>query len=134
MTAVTTLFKKLRLDDSKRSLIINAPESFLSLCSDLAFDNDYIHSEQGHYDFIMVFAIDQSNLEATVVRLAKAGITDCLFWICYPKGSGKIKSNIKRDTAWYAFELIGFRPVTQIAIDDTWTGLRGRRLELIKKL
>ena len=33
------------------------------------------------------------------------GKFDCLFWVCYPKGGGKIKNDIKRETVWKAFEI-----------------------------
>jgi hypothetical protein len=58
--------------------------------------------------------------------VSQAGKYDCVFWASYPKGTGKIKSDIKRETVWKAFELIGQEAVTQVAIDDTWSVLRAR--------
>jgi len=62
-----------------------------------------------------------------------AGKYDCLFWICYPKGGGKIRSDLKRDNIWNAFSIVNLRPVTQVAIDDTWSAMRGRPSELVGK-
>lgn len=56
-----------------------------------------------------------------------------LLWACYPKGSGKIKYDLNRNTVWDAVALIGLRPVTQIAIDEKWSALRGRDHELVGK-
>ena len=68
----------------------------------------------------------RQELEKQVEQMGKAGKYDCLFWACYPKGTGKIKSDIKRETVWTAFKLTGLQAVSQIAIDDTWSALRAR--------
>ncbi len=42
-------------------------------------------------------------------------------WISYPKGG---KSELKRDLLWDAVP--GWRPVTQIAVDEKWSAMRLR--------
>jgi hypothetical protein len=49
------------------------------------------------------------------------------FWIAYPKGN---RSDINRDSLWPIVAAHGLRPITQVAIDDTWSALRFRRLAL----
>ena len=66
-------------------------------------------------------------------EVERVGKYDCLFWACYPKGGGQIKSDIKRDTVWKAFDLIGLQAVSQIAIDETWSALRARPAEMVGK-
>ncbi len=39
---------------------------------------------------------------------------------------GHIETNVNRDTGWDVMADAGWRPVTQIAIDDTWSALRFR--------
>jgi hypothetical protein len=46
-------------------------------------------------------------------------------WICYPKGG---RADINRDTLWPMLTPYGLRPITQIAIDETWSALRFRPL------
>ena len=43
----------------------------------------------------------------------------------------KIKYDLNRTTVCAALGLAGLRPVTQIAIDETWSALRGRDPELV---
>lgn len=126
----SSVFQKLKLDDSKSLLVINAPEAFKKLLHDLTYDTEIQASKQGKYDFVMIFAEEQAELEKLCVANAKAGKFDCSFWVCYPKGTGAIKSDIKRDTVWKTMEGIQHRPVSQIAIDDTWSALRARPLSL----
>jgi len=127
------IFKKLRLDANKTVLIINAPAEYQDILKDITYDNEFNQSKAGLYDFVQVFANKQSELEELTKSVATAGKYDCLFWACYPKGGGKIKSDIKRDTVWTALGLANLRPVSQIAIDETWSALRGRPHDAVGK-
>jgi len=127
------ILKKLRLNDSLKALIINAPDEYLNQIPGLQYDPIFNLRNSGTYDFVQVFANEQSELEQALIKIKDAGKYDCLYWVCYPKGTGKIKSNIKRETVWKAFELINLRPVSQIAIDETWSALRGRPPEVVGK-
>ncbi len=97
------------------------------------FDTVPDETKIGKYGFVQVFASSQAEMEILVQKVAKAGKYDCLFWICYRKGKGKLKYDLNRDTLWPAFGLAGLRPVSQIAIDEKWSALRGRKPELIGK-
>ena len=125
------IFKKLRLDSEQRILILNAPSEYLSLLEGITFDEK--PKEDNFYDFVQVFGYQQDELELLVKSVQKSGKYDCLFWACYPKGTGKIKSNIKRETVWKALDLVSLDTVTQVAIDETWSALRGRPAEMIGK-
>jgi len=129
----TEILRKLQFDGSKKSLIINAPVEYERLLAGANFDKEYNPSNSATYDFVQVFATSQSELESIVAKIFTSGKYDCMFWLCYPKGGGKIKSDIKRETAWKAFEIANLRPVSQIAIDETWSALRGRPFEKVGK-
>ncbi len=47
-----------------------------------------------------------------------------VFWICYPKKSSGIKTDLSRDDGWKSVFDAGFGPVTQVAVDETWSALR----------
>ncbi|WP_337044942.1 hypothetical protein [Emticicia sp. 17c] len=121
----------MRLNPAAALLIVNAPADYLSLFNNIMFDN--APEPEKEYDFVQVFASEQQELEKLCAEVKNAGKYDCLFWACYPKGTGKIKSNIKRETVWVALEMAGLQAVTQVAIDDTWSALRGRPAEKIGK-
>ena len=125
------IFKKLRLNDTGALLIVNAPAEYTAILQDIAFDTSAQAGKK--YDFVQVFATKQEELERLCTEVKEAGKYDCLFWACYPKGTGKIKSDIKRETVWTALELAGVQAVTQIAIDDTWSALRGRPPAMVGK-
>lgn len=125
------VFKKLKFGIAENSLVVNAPEEFLEALKGADFDTSPVDSKLGKYDFVQVFATSQNEMEELIKSVAQAGKYDCLFWACYPKGSGKIKYDLNRNTVWDALGLIGLRPVTQVAIDEKWSALRGRDPELV---
>jgi hypothetical protein len=49
-----------------------------------------------------------------------------VFWMLYPKGN---KANINRDSLWPILREYGMRPISQVAVDDTWSALRFRTLK-----
>jgi len=48
------------------------------------------------------------------------------FWIVYPKGN---RADVNRDSLWPLLAEHGFRPITQVAVDETWSALRFRLLK-----
>lgn len=49
-----------------------------------------------------------------------------VLWVAYPKAN---KADINRDTLWPILAEYGMRPISQVAIDDTWSALRFRTLK-----
>ena len=125
------LIKNLRLDKKQHILIVNAPEGYHAVLEGFSYDTK--PSGQNRYDFVQVFAAKQAELEQLLKEAAPMGKYDCLFWACYPKKTGKIKSDIQRETVWTAFGMVGMDTVTAVSIDDTWSALRGRPLEMVGK-
>ena len=58
---------------------------------------------------------------------------DGLFWLSYPKKKGGVISDLLRDKVWELVQPTGLRPVTQIALDETWSALRFRPAKLVGK-
>lgn len=127
------IFKKLKFGVSDESLVVNAPQEFLQLLEGIDFDSTPDESKMGKYGFVQVFASSQAEMEKLIKSVAKAGKYDCLFWACYPKSTGKQKYDLNRDTVWPALSLANLRPVSQIAINEKWSALRGRDPELVGK-
>jgi hypothetical protein len=47
-------------------------------------------------------------------------------WVLYPKGN---KADINRDSLWPILADFGFRPISQVSVNDTWSALRFRALK-----
>ncbi len=120
------------LDNAALALIVNAPESVEKLLKDNIYDPKP-GKKKGHYEYVQLFASSQKELENQLEKLVPLGKHDCIFWACYPKGTGTIKCDIKRDSVWAAFNKVGLDSVTAVSIDDTWSALRARPIEMIGK-
>lgn len=44
-------------------------------------------------------------------------------WVLYPKGN---RTDVNRDSLWRLIAPYGLRPITQVAVDETWSALRFR--------
>jgi hypothetical protein len=74
----------------------------------------------------VVIADDAAGVRSALARHA-AGLAGVdAFWVAYPKGN---RSDINRDKLWPILAEHGFRPVSQVALDDTWSALRFRPMQ-----
>jgi hypothetical protein len=86
-----------------------------------------VHQDgNGPFDAVIVFVPTTATLTthsaAAIAALKPGG----LMWLAYPKKTGTILSDMTRERAWEAFTHLDWRPVSQIALDDTWSALRFR--------
>ena len=73
----------------------------------------------------VVVADDAATIRAALdAHLADLGSRP-VFWVLYPKGN---RADINRDSLWRLIAPHGLRPITQVAIDETWSALRFRPL------
>jgi hypothetical protein len=61
----------------------------------------------------------ERSLDQTLPSLADARVV----WVCYPKGN---KTDINRDTIWPRLAAAGWRLVSNVSIDSTWSALRAK--------
>jgi len=86
----------------------------------------------GSHEFVQFFAILKSDIEKKATRLLKSAATGALVWITYPKKTSGVESDLSREAVWAAMEKTGWRPVSQIAIDEVWSALRFRPTKDVK--
>jgi len=125
------LFKRLQIFKARRALVLNAPAEYLALLKEIP-DFSFDQSPTGKYDYAQLFARDLAELDRLVDAALPAIEYDALLWVCYPKGSSGIKTDINRDIIWKHLAGRGIRPVTQLAIDEVWSAMRMRPVELVK--
>lgn len=133
MAGPTPLMKKLRLDPEKRAFLVNPPDTFAAaLETDLAALNLLPNFEEG-MEFVLIFAHYQRQILEVMPQVQQALVEDGLLWLAYPKKSSKVESDLSRDVFWELVSEYGYRPVTQISIDATWSALRFRQAHLVGK-
>lgn len=107
--------------------VVNAPEGFsLGIEADSSLD--------GTYQLVLGFVKNAEEATKWIPEIIAHLNDDALFWICYPKQSSKIKTDINRDSLWKLVEeLTEYRLVSNVAVDDTWSALRLRHRDKVKK-
>ena len=73
----------------------------------------------------VVFADDAAAIREAFDKYREEFGASSNLWIAYPKAN---RADINRDSLWPIAAGYGFRPISQVAIDDTWSALRFRLL------
>jgi hypothetical protein len=124
--AETSLIKKLGMKPGQKILILNAPEGYIQTLGTLPENAEVQMRVEGKFDFVQVFVHNKADVDNYAVMAIQVLKSGGLLWFSYPKKSSKVKTDITRDIGWEAPKSVGWRPVTQIAIDETWSALRFR--------
>jgi hypothetical protein len=131
---VPTVFEKLNLKHQREIVVVNAPASFepkLAALKDVNVLRDVTKAKVVH--FAIAFATKQAEVDALSKALTAKAEGDALLWFAYPKGtSKKYQCEFNRDSGWDVPRSAGFDTVRAVAIDEDWSALRFRRVELIK--
>lgn len=127
----TAVAKKLLYPKAEKKLVIGAPLAYLKAMENESIDTNLDQAMTGKYDLLQVFGTSKAELLAYCQAHIQVLKPDGLFWACYPKGTGSIKSDLKREVVWEILANIGLQAVSQIAIDETWSALRARQPHLV---
>lgn len=120
------LIKKLRVPADGKVAVIAPPESFLASIGRTDADTTADKLAPGSYDFVQAFltsAAESDKLAPVAIAAAKR---EGLLWLCYPKGTSKLKTDLNRDKGWDSVAGLGWEGVSLISIDETWSAMRFR--------
>ena len=124
-TAAAALAKKLKLQPGLRAAVIGAPPGYverLAAVDGLALSTTL----DGRFDWIQVFVRTSAELADIVKPVTGAIAPAGRVWICYPKGSSKIQTDLTRDKGWQPLDGGDLMWLSLVSIDETWSafGLR----------
>jgi len=119
---------KMKIKPEHSLLVLNSPKGYVK-SSDKA---DTRLSASGKYDAIQLFVKDKTELDAYASKVLKALKDNGLLWICYPKKSASIETDLTRDNGWDTLEKQGYEGVSLVSVDDTWSAFRFRPSEKVK--
>lgn len=116
------LLQKLRINADHPVWIINAPDNIGALLPGVTIKEKL--GKVKPVGQLMLFATDSTVLNRYLPIIADHVGHDTLFWICYPKKTGSITSDLVAMSAWDVVFNSGYRGQTSVSINDDWTGLR----------
>lgn len=126
------LATKLLLKPGQRVAVVNAPEGYVASLDTQPDGVQISETLEGEYDVVQIFLRDKAAVERDAPGAMAATKPGGVLWFSYPKKTGAIKTDITRDHGWETAYAAGWRPVTQIALDETWSALRFRPTEDVK--
>lgn len=131
MTTVSPLVKKLSLKPHTRAVVIGAPADYKL---DPLPEGAGVSSKLGKepWTFLQIFLTSTTEVTRTVPRLLESAAPGSIFWIAYPKKSSGSDSDLSRDLLAELLQPTGWRPVSIVALDGTWSALRFRPVVDVK--
>lgn len=123
----TEILRKMKIKEE--GVILNAPFEFEEAFHSVGFDTTINSTAKT----ILLFLANSNEFVQNFENACKLAAYDAQFWLCYPKGASKLKSDINRDILWKMVEPYGYSPVMIVSLDNNWSGLRIRPSELVKR-
>lgn len=127
------LSRKLLIKPAHRILLVNAPVSYPELLAPLPHDAKLISVPDETFDVIQLFVTNKAELKRDLIWLQSHLRKETVFWITYPKKSSGIVSDLEMMQSWEETSLYGLSTVSAASINDTWTALRFRPAEQVKR-
>lgn len=120
-----SMAEKLNLKEQE-ILVLNAPEGYLAVLAGELPGVTLITTSATPAGAVLLFVNNLEEAAQLSPEAIKAMRPDGLLWVAFPKGTSKVKTDVNRDKLWPVLDAIGWRPVRNVAIDDTWSALRFR--------
>jgi hypothetical protein len=120
----TPLAKKLGIKSGCAIRLINAPDYYFDLFTDLPADISIATGEASPKDFIHLFTKDDAEYTRLLPLLKNEIKRDGMIWVSWPKKASKIVTDIAEDKIRsYALQ-IGLVDIKVCAVDEIWSGLK----------
>ncbi len=116
------LLKKLRISTDQPLWLISVPDDCMALFSGCDIKRKLSGSKP--VGQLVFFALDGKTLAHQLPKLAPYISPDTVFWICYPKKTGAIASDLVQMRPWDVVFNSGYRGQTSVSVNEDWTGMR----------
>ena len=120
----TPLARKLGIKSGFHINLVNAPEYYLQLFTDLPSELYFQNKDNVKNDFIHFFTKSKDEYISLLPGLKDHIKPNGMIWISWPKKASKVPTDITEDIIRnYAIQ-IGLVDIKVCAVDDIWSGLK----------
>lgn len=120
----TPLAKKLGIKGDFHIDLINAPEYYLCLFTDLPANLYFENDKDAKLDLIHFFTKSQKEYKSLLPQLKNHIKSNGAIWISWPKKSSKVPTDITEDIIRGFALQTGLVDIKVCAVDEIWSGLK----------
>lgn len=117
-----TLIQKLRIKEQLEICVINPPFDYFDTLGALPEGVTFSETPGKKTNYVHLFVDSVKTLEHWYPLVAQKIPQEALLWIFFPKGTGKIKSDLTRDKGWKCLSQHPMKDLTLISFNDDWSG------------
>jgi len=116
--------QKLLFKENYKVLLLNEPRDYRKTLGALPAKVTVSTDASGTFNLIQAFISSRKEMEVNLKKIKGSLKPAGLLWLTYPKGTSRTKTDINRDSIREYVEANGYKTVSLIAADDTWSALR----------
>src|SRR6202000_2561811 len=120
----TPLAKKLGIKNGFHISLINAPEYYLRLFTDLPADLHFPNEDVKNIELLHFFTKSSDEYETLLPELKNRIKPNGIIWISWPKKASKVPTDITEDIIRNFALQAGLVDIKVCAVDDVWSGLK----------
>lgn len=120
----TPLAKKLGIKTAAKIMLLNAPDYYLQLFTDLPTEVYFVDEAAVKKDVIHFFTKQRDEFLTVLPQLMNQMKPDGMIWVSWPKKASKVVTDITEDVIRDFAIKIGLVDIKVCAIDETWSGLK----------
>ena len=120
----TPLARKLGIKSGFKCRLIDQPEYYFELFTDMPADVSFLSDKKIKKNFIHFFTRSAKELEKQIVSLWSEIGPDGMIWVSWPKKAAKIEADITENQVRSLALAYGLVDVKVCAVDDIWSGLK----------
>ncbi|SDD24535.1 Protein of unknown function [Mucilaginibacter pineti] len=120
----TPLAKKLGIKSGTKVTLINAPQHYLQLFTDMPADVYFVNDTAILKDVIHFFTKERAGFLTVLPGLMLQIKQDGMIWVSWPKKASKVVTDITEDVIRDFSLEIGLVDIKVCAVDETWSGLK----------
>lgn len=120
-----SLAKKLLIKSGHKVLVLRAPQIVAdAIAPPEGVQLTTSNTAKGPFDVVLIFVSSAKGLGDHAPKAIAALAPEGVLWFAYPKKTSGVSSDLSRDEGWQPLYSRGFGPVTQVALDATWSAVR----------
>ncbi|MCK0188911.1 DUF3052 domain-containing protein [Arenibacter sp. F20364] len=120
----TPLGKKLGIKNGFKIRIVNEPQDYYKLFSDLPTDLKQITHNSTKKDFIHYFVKSESQLNEDIKHLKREMEQNGILWISWPKKASKVETDLNGNIVREIGLRNGLVDIKVCAVNNIWSGLK----------